>query len=319
MLDSLCLALVACQGHFDGFLEFRGWYDAWPNPVQQLDGYSLRAMKTEQQHSIVMFSKKNCPKCESSKGSFIAAARLALDAGLSVRFTSIDCYYSLNLCNERGIRGVPVIKYFNGKEFDDTPWAHDTEFAQGYVEFANKISLGEGQITEQAKETLQEEIQKAEDEYGLALMNAEHSHQFDLKAIKDGRDNDTAEKDGLRIQVVLNGRTTKTSSWDISRKKAKHFVSIFYIHDTYSTALEKAVKSVLTAAFPKLAFGLVHCATKGNWKLCDDHKVTEYPTIKFYKDKKTRKPRTHDGDKDPEQIEKFIHKQLQMKKLKIDL
>jgi hypothetical protein len=58
---------------------------------------------------------------------------------------------------------------------------------------------------------------------------------------------------------------------------------------------------------------------QGNWKLCDDHKVTEYPTIKFYKDKRTRKPRTHDGDKDPEQIEKFIHKQLQMKKLKIDL
>jgi hypothetical protein len=60
----------------------------------------------------------------------------------------------------------------------------------------------------------------------------------------------------------LNGRSTKTSSWDISRKKAKHFVSIFYIHDTYSTALEKAVTSVLTAAFPKVAFGLVHCATK---------------------------------------------------------
>ena len=55
---------------------------------------------------------------------YCKAARLALDAGLSVRFASIDCYYSLNLCNERGIRGVPVIKYFNGKEFDDTPWAH---------------------------------------------------------------------------------------------------------------------------------------------------------------------------------------------------
>lgn len=96
-------------------------------------------------------------------------------------------------------------------------------------------------------------------------------------------------------------------------------LAIFYINDSYSNALNKAVTTVLATEFPKIGFAMVHCATKENWKLCQDHGAEDYPTVRFFKDAHIKKGRDYHGDNDPEQIRQFIRKQMMKKKLKLEL
>ena len=109
------------------------------------------------------------------------------------------------------------------------------------------------------------------------------------------------------------------SRWEMSRKKAKKLVVIYYISDNYSNAINQAVLKIIAPEFPKVGFALVHCTAKDNWTLCKEHAVEEYPAIKFFKDQKTQKGRSYNGDHDPEQIMEFVRKNAQKKKMKLEL
>jgi thioredoxin-related protein len=62
-------------------------------PIKQLDRFGWESLKQQGQKAIVVFSKKDCPPCETAKPVVISAALLAEDAGSDIPIVTV-CYLS---------------------------------------------------------------------------------------------------------------------------------------------------------------------------------------------------------------------------------